>query len=66
MIEENIDFNIIHHPRMRHVVTLQVIYSCGHAGSMMYGDEQVAIVDAEHMCSTPCPICSAAITKKAS
>ncbi len=66
MIEENIDYNIIQHPRMRHVVTLQVIRSCGHSESMMHGDEQVAETEAEHMCYTPCAICVANMIKKVS
>lgn len=66
MITEEINFTIIKHPTMRYAVTLQVIHSCGHAGSLMYGDENAAEFDAEHMQNTPCDMCAAGITKKAS
>ena len=66
MIVENIDFNIIKYPKMRGAVTLQVIHSCGHSGSFIYNDEQVAEAEAEHLCSIPCAFCAVGITKQAS
>lgn len=66
MITENIDFMIIEHATPSRGFTLQVIHSCGHPGSFMYDDEQVAKADAEHMKNIPCVMCDIAIHKKAS